>query len=179
MILAIWTKSPPKANAVKNIAKKLSYFKNLNLEFIPTKADSEVSDMPLSLDETLLWAKNRVKNTRTIHPDADFYIGMEWWTQIIWDKAYIFWVNYVENNSGEGHYGFTSMMEIPQKIQYWLYKEWKELWPLMSEISWEENIGHKNWSFWLWTEDAIIRQTEFENAFICAISPFYNTYYKI
>lgn len=178
MKIAIWTKSPPKVKAIEEASKKLSYLKDIEIEFVFIKASSDVSDMPLSLEENLTGAKNRVKNTKIECPDADFYIGMEWWTQIIWDKALLFWVTYVENMEWKWHFGFSSMMEVPEKIKHWLYEEWKELWPLMSELSWQENIGHKNWSFGLWTDDAIIRQTEFETAFICAISPFFNTYYK-
>lgn len=178
MKIAIWTKSPPKVAAIEEVINSSLFFKSEEISYDCEKVSSNVSDMPLSLEENMSWAKNRAQNTKIIVKDADYYIGMEWWTQIINDKAYLFGVCYIENKKWEWHFWFSPLLEVPKSIEKWLYIDWEELWPLMSKVSWEENIWHKNWSYWLWTEDQLTRKNQFHSAIICAFSPFLNKYYK-
>jgi non-canonical (house-cleaning) NTP pyrophosphatase len=58
-----------------------------------------VSDMPLSIDEIMLWAKNRANNLYKLWIEADYYIWIEWWTTKIWNKKYIWWIVYIKNNN--------------------------------------------------------------------------------
>jgi len=53
MRIAIGTKSPPKLEAIKKVIKNCIYLDENNIEIISEKVDSNVSDMPLSLDEVI------------------------------------------------------------------------------------------------------------------------------
>ena len=177
MKILIWTKSPPKVSAIEEAMIKCNYFKWKEIEITALKVNSDISDMPLTMEENMLWAKNRAENCKK-ESEADFYIWMEWWTTKIWEKAYLFWVVYISNNLWESHYGISPLMEIPKNIEIAIYENGEELWPLMSRLSGEENIWHKNWSFWLWSDDQLTRKDQFLLAFTTATSPFFNKYYK-
>lgn len=177
MKIIIWTKSIPKIEAIKSWVEKCVYFKWQQVEIIPLKVDSWISEMPTSVEENMLWAKNRSLNSKK-EMQWNLYIGMEWWTQIIENKAYLFWVVYILNNDWEWHYGFSNMMEIPEVFKKWIYEENKELSNIMSELTWTQKKEQLTWSFWVWSDNMLTRTMQFELAFLSAISPFYNDFYK-
>ncbi len=178
MKIVIWTKSPPKVAAIEEAVKNCPYFKWQNIEIIELKVNSDISDMPISIEENMLWAKNRANNCKK-EINADFYIGMEWWTSKIWEKAYLFWVVYILDNNWNWHYWFSNMMEVPKYFEEKIYNEWLELWPVLSEATKEENASKKWWAFWHWSDNLLTRKDQFIFAFNSAIPPFFNKYYKI
>ena len=179
MKIAIWTIRKAKVEWIKEWVSKCPYFKDKKVEYILEKVSSDISDMPLSLEETMQGAKNRARNLKKKWIDADFYIGIEWWTYIVQDKAYLVGLVYIENNEGEGHFGFSPAIEVPEKIRKMLYEDWKELWPIMEELSWIVDIRSENGSMGAWSDDMLQRKDEFVQAFQAAISPFFNKYYKL
>ena len=180
MKIAIWTTRAPKVNWIKEWIFKCPFFKDIdNIEYILEKAPSDIPDMPLDIEETMLWAKNRVKNLKKIWIEADYYIWIEWWTTKLWEKKYIWGIVYIEDNHWKWHFWFSPMMEVPSKVEKMLYEEGLELWPVMWELSWKTDIRSENWSMWAWSNDMLTRQAEFVSAFQAAISPFFNKYYKL
>ena len=181
MKIAIWTTRKAKVEWIKEWVSKCPYFDDVrnDLTYILEKVPSDISDMPLSLEETMEWAKNRAKNLKKKWVDADFYIWIEGWAYKLWDRAYLVWIVYVENKEWEWHYGFSPAIEIPKKIEKMLYEEWKELWPIMEELSWILDIRSENGSMWAWSDNMLQRKDEFVQAFQAAISPFFNKYYKL
>lgn len=180
MKIAIWTKNTAKLNAVSLWIEKCIYFDNPeNIEIIPESVDSEVSDMPISLEENIAWAMNRAKNLIKKWIKAEYYIGMEWGTSIVWEKSYLLGVVYIINSKWEEHFWITNWLEVPKEIHRRLYGNWEELWPIQDELSWEKNTSHKNGSYGVWTDNMITRSDSFIHAFLCAITPFYNKYYKL
>ena len=61
MKIAIWTKSPPKIAAIEEAIKKCVYFKWMEIEIVSLKVNSDISDMPITMEENMSWAKNRAK----------------------------------------------------------------------------------------------------------------------
>lgn len=178
MKIAIWTMSPPKVEAIKEAIEKCIYFKWENIEIIPLKVESNISDMPISLEENMNWARNRANNCKK-EVEADFYIWMEGWTNMVEDKAYLFWVVYILDNSWKWHFGFSNMMEVPEFFREKIYDGWLELWPVLTEASWEQWASQKWWAFWHWSDDILTRKDQFMFAFLSAIPAFYNKYYKM
>jgi len=178
MKIVIWTKSPPKLAAIKEAINKCIYFEGKDIEIIPLKVKSDISDMPLSIEENMEWAKNRANNCKK-EMEADLYIWMEWWTSIIWNNSYLFWVVYILGNSDNGHFGFSNMMEVPEYFRQKLYDENLELWPVLSEITKEENASKKWGAFAHWSDDMLTRKDQFILAFLSAIVPHFNKYYKL
>jgi len=178
MKIAIWTKSPPKLNAIEDAIIECIYFKWKEVQLISKRVDSWVADMPISIEENMLWAKNRAKNiSKTTH--ANFYVWMESWTTRIWKKAYLFWVVYIMNNQWVWHYWMSNLIEVPKVFDERVYEDWEDLWEILSEIVWIEETHRKNWAFWHWTDDMLTRKDQFILAFLSAIPPFYNKYYKM
>lgn len=64
MLIAIASIRKPKVDAVKKSFENSPYFQWKILEYLVQSSDSNVSDMPLNIEEIMLWAKNRVKNLR-------------------------------------------------------------------------------------------------------------------
>lgn len=179
MKIVIWTTSAPKVAAIKEAIEKCHYFFNEEIEIVDIKVDSNVSDMPTSIEENMIWAKNRAYNSLKIISDADFYIGMEGWTSFFGEKTYLFWVVYILNRKGQGHFGFSNMMEVPEYFHKKIYNEKMELWPVLEEATWIENASKKNGAFWAWSDDLLTRKDQFVMAFLSAIPAFYNKYYKL
>lgn len=179
MKIAIWTTRAPKIEWIKKWVNECPYFTNKDIEYITKWVPSDISDMPLNIDETMIWAKNRAWNLKKSWIVADFYIWIEWWTTQIWDKKYIWGIVYIEDNNGKWHYWFSPMMEVPKKVEDMLYIDGLELWEVMWELSGKSDIRSENGSMWAWSNDMITRESEFTSAFKAAISPFFNDYYKM
>ena len=178
MKIAIWTKSPPKVAAIEEAIKKCIYFKGKKIEIISLKVESNISDMPISEEENMLWAFNRAHNCKK-EVEADFYIWMEGWMTLIWEKAYLFWVIYIFDNDWNWHYWFSNKMEVPEYFRQKIYEENLELWPVLSEATKEENASKKWWAFWYWSDNMLTRKDQFMLAFLSVIPTFYNKYYKL
>lgn len=174
MKIAISSEKLPKVNAVKN------YFKEIwvEAEFLTKKIQPDISEMPLSLEETNLWAKLRAEMVLEAFPEADFWVGMEWWTYIMEEEAYLFWSVCVISKTWEKYFWLWPSLVMPKSIKKALYEEWKDLWLVIDELVWEENTRNKNWAYGIFTWDLLTREKAFDIAIICAFSPFFNKYYK-
>jgi non-canonical (house-cleaning) NTP pyrophosphatase len=51
--IAIGTKSPPKVAAIEEAIKTCVYLENKNIEIVPLKVESGISDMPVSEEENM------------------------------------------------------------------------------------------------------------------------------
>ncbi len=178
MKIAIWTKSPSKLAAIEDALDECVYFKWESVELISKDVDSGISDMPITIDACMLWARNRAINISKI-AEANLYIWMESWTARFWRKAYLFWVVYILNNEWKWHYWISNMMELPKIFDKKIYVDWEELWPILSKIAWEENTNKKNWASWRWSDNMLTIKDQFILAFLSAIPAFYNKYYKM
>lgn len=181
MKIAIWTLKTPKIEWIKSAIKSCPYFTDIKerVEYILESVPSDISDMPLSIEETMNGARNRAQNIKKKWIIADYYVGIEWGTtDIMWTK-YIGWIIYVENESWEWHFWFSPMLEVPKKVEKMLYVDGLELGPVMSELSGITNIQSQNGSMWAWSDDMFTRKDEFEDAFKSAIAPFYNKFYTL
>ncbi|PID87695.1 hypothetical protein CSB07_00025 [Candidatus Gracilibacteria bacterium] len=176
--IAIGTKSPPKVSAIEEAVTNCPYFKDKEIEFITLKVKSDISDMPTSIEENMLGAKNRAINSSK-EVKADFYIGMEGGTNFLGEKSYLFGVIYLLNKNGEGHFGISNMMEVPKYFHKKIYYEKQELGPILSEVTGIENASKKNGAFGAWSDDILTRKNQFIYAFNSAIPPFFNKYYKL
>ncbi len=67
--------NPAKINAVKSAFE--AAFPDLDFYFEGTNVPSEVSDQPMTNDETKAGALNRVRNAKSAIKDGDYYVGLE------------------------------------------------------------------------------------------------------
>lgn len=178
MKIVIWTKAPPKVLAIEEAIKKCPYLNKEKIEIVSIKVESGISDMPTSIEENMLWAKNRAINSKK-ELEADFYIWMEWWTSFLWEKTYLFWVVYILNKNWEWHFWVSNMMEVPNIFHKRIYNNKEDLWMVLQEITWIEWASKKTWAFWAWSDNIYTRKDQFIIAFLSAIPTFYNKYYKL
>lgn len=74
--------------------------------------------MPTTLSELKTGAKNRAIHTRRESPNADFFVGMEGgvYHDSIDEKYWLMGVVYIENRDGEGHFGYSCHLEVPERV---------------------------------------------------------------
>lgn len=182
LTFAVGTTRAPKVDGIKEgLSECATRYPDLSVatEFVCEKTESGVSDMPLSVEETMEGAKNRANNLLTMGIEADYYVGIEGGTTRFGDKAYLFGTVYVRNRHGEGHFGLSPMVEVPSEIDRLLYVEGRELGPVMAELSGKTDIRSENGSMGAWTEDMFTRKDEFSVAMKAAMAPFFNAYYRL
>jgi inosine/xanthosine triphosphatase len=177
MKILVWSKNPSKIKAIENASKKCVYFKE-EISIEGKEVASGISDMPLSLEETLEWAINRAKNCKANDWDHDFFVWMEWGTTIFRGKAFLVGVICIIDKKWELHIWISPLLETPQKWQEELYINKIDLWYLTDRETKKSDTGKKDGAMWALSDNMITRSDMFEQAFFCAIAPFYNQYYK-
>ncbi len=181
MKIAIGTTSSPKVAWVQEAVALCPYFASdrNNIEYILEKVPSDVADMPLSLEVTLEWARNRAMNLRKRWAEADFYVGIEGGVWPILGKKVLGGTIFIINKAGEEHFGISQVMEVPSIIERMLYEEGKELGPVMEALKGSVHSRSEEGSMGAWSDNMLVRKAEFTLAFQAAISPFFNEYYKL
>jgi inosine/xanthosine triphosphatase len=134
---------------------------------------SGVSDQPLSNDETLLGAKNRVQNARSLEPDADYWIGIEGGIASHDDSFQTFaWIVVMDKKGLTGK-SRTSSHFMPEEVVR-LVREGMELGDADDEVFGHQNSKQRNGSAGLLTGDVIDRSAVYVQAVILALIPFKN-----
>ncbi len=181
MKIAIGTLRAPKVDGIKEAVASCPYFSAVknDIEYILESVSSDISAMPISIEEVMKGAKNRADNLLKTGITADYFVGIEEGSTRLGDRAYVVGCVYVRDTAGTGHYGFSAMVPTPKLIEKKLYEEGRELGPVMGELSGRIDIRSENGSIGAWTDDMFTRKDEFGTAFKAAIAPFYNEYYRL
>ena len=173
----------PKVSAVKTVFSRI---RNLlvpdavAVRFVAAETASDISNMPLSEQETMLSAFNRAGNLRKEYPRGGpaFFIGLEggfypapgaqgetrWFLQ---GWAYV-------TDGAQGHYGASGSVEVPEIIARTVLEGDRELGEIIDQFGNAGNIRNQNGAVGVFTRDHIVRQQMFETALIAAFSPFFN-----
>jgi inosine/xanthosine triphosphatase len=189
MIFAIGSENQAKLKACHQAVKKVQLkYPGLFLskvEFTAIKAQSSVSDMPLTQNEILNGARNRAfftyKNLKENNP-VDFAIGMEggvYLTKEIDQKSdQAILQNWVYIYNGQkGYFGCSAGIPLPPSISRPLFEQNIELAEVIDNASGQEDVRSKNGAFGILTNDLYTRSDAFEQAVINALIPFFNTNY--
>lgn len=135
------------------------------------KTESWVSDLPKSLDEILLWARNRALHLIRNWIGADYYVWTEWWTHDILDTTFLYSTVCVINSSWNMHYWTSNWIELSRSLANKI-KSWVDL----SAAFIEEHKSIPSWSIsWALSMWEFSREKQFMDAFNSAIKPFYNS----
>ncbi|MEO1051588.1 MAG: inosine/xanthosine triphosphatase [Bacteroidota bacterium] len=162
-------------NPVKITCTKTGFSKALEnqaFEFEGVSVPSDVSDQPMSDEETLQGAINRAKNARTAMSEAHFWVGIEGGVDFLNDELQAFaWVVIIsEDRMGKSR---TSTFFLPEEISH-LVKDGIELGVADDMVFKRENSKQKNGAVGILTKDLIDRATYYEQAVILALVPFMN-----
>jgi len=134
---------------------------------------SDVSEQPMSSNETLMGATNRAHNVSKLVTEADYWIGVEGGVEDVNEELEVFaWV-VVKARNGKIGRGKTGSFFLPRKIAA-LVRTGMELGEADDIVFGRTNSKQANGAIGLLTDDALTRTTYYEPAVIMALIPFKN-----
>ncbi|KAK4647945.1 hypothetical protein QC763_105830 [Podospora pseudopauciseta] len=135
---------------------------------------SDVPDQPLSDQETLQGALNRIKNARSLEPDADFWVGVEGGVNPEGETFQSFaWIA-VESKEGRTGKARTATYYVAQETAN-LIGGGMELGHADDLIFGKTNSKQHSGSVGILTDDVVTRTSYYIQAVILALIPFKNT----
>ena len=163
--------NPVKINTVRLGFSKMFPKMLTNIEGIAVSSD--VSEQPLSEEEALMGAQNRIKNVFRLSSKANFWVGIEGGLQEVSGEMEAFAWIVVKSKNGKMGKGRTASFFLPQKIAE-LIKQGKELGEADDIVFGRTNSKQINGAVGLLTGNVITRTTDYEQAMILALVPFKN-----
>lgn len=170
MKIIVSSKNPVKVNATLEGFQKV--FQKQTFEVEGVSVQSDVSDQPMSEEETFNGALNRAENACKDFPDADFWVGIEGGIEKKGSEMMTFaWV-YIKSKELVGK-GRSASFFLPPKIVS-LINEGKELGDADDIVFGKSNSKQKNGAVGILTGDLITRKSLYIPAVIMALIPFKN-----
>ncbi|WP_276496335.1 inosine/xanthosine triphosphatase [Pontibacter litorisediminis] len=168
--VVIASKNPVKINAALDGLQRMFP----EAEFVPEPASvpSGVADQPMTEQETLQGALNRVANAKALQPDADFWVGLEGGVEVIGgDLATFAWV-VVQDREQTGK-ARSGTFFLPQKVRK-LVEQGVELGEANDRIFSHSNSKQKGGAIGILTHNVVDRRELYEQAVVLALVPFRN-----
>jgi inosine/xanthosine triphosphatase len=148
-------------------------FPGMSFKVVGVPVPSGVSHQPMSEEETLQGALNRVNNISQSDPDADYWVGIEGGLEEKRGEFEVFaWV-VVKGKDGKIGKGRTGSFFLPEKVAV-LIKQGKELGVADDIVFGRSNSKQTNGSVGILTGDVLTRTTYYEHAMVLALIPFKN-----
>lgn len=169
--IIVASKNPVKISAALKGFQQL--FPSQLFEVEGVEVPSGVNDQPIGSDETLTGATNRVNAAQTLHPLADFWVGIEGGN--IWhghEMEAMAWV-VVKNNELTGK-GRTAGFFLPKRVIE-LIEQGYELGHADEKVFGVHNSKQKMGSCGLLTDNVIDREQLYIPAVVFALIPFLKT----
>ena len=168
--LVIASTNPVKIQAAVNGFQRL--FPGSQLNVIAVAAPSGVAHQPMTDEETLRGARNRSARAQALHPNADYWIGIEGGVEPIGQELTAFAWIVVRSKSMIGR-GRTGTFFLPPAVAE-LIRQGKELGEADDIIFGRSNSKQDNGAVGLLTDNVIDRAQLYEHAMILALIPFKN-----
>ncbi|MCK3685899.1 inosine/xanthosine triphosphatase [Maribellus sp. YY47] len=168
MKIIVASKNPVKINAT--LEGFGDFFDEVSVEGV--SVESGVSDQPMSDEETLAGARNRVANAQKLFPGADFWIGVEGGLQREAEGLVAFAWIVITDGSQKGESRTTSFM-LPPKVAL-LVESGYELGTANDMVFKQHNSKQKSGAVGLLTGDKIDRTQLYRQAVQLALIPFLN-----
>ena len=168
--VVIASKNPVKINCTKEGFEKI--FPDSSFEYEGVTVPSDVSDQPMTDEETLQGAINRAKNGQQHSPDAHFWVGIEGGIDEVEDGMIAFaWVAVVSADKiGKSR---TSTFYLPPKVVQ-LIHEGIELGYANDQVFGENNSKHKGGAVGSLTGGVLGRTEYYVQAVMLSLVPFRN-----
>lgn len=148
-------------------------FPDIKFNIEGVSAESEVSDQPMSEEETLRGAMNRANNASKKVPNADYWVGIEGGLEEINGEMEAFAWIVIKSKEGVFGKGRTGSFFLPKKVIE-LVKQGKELGEADDIVFGKTNSKQSNGAVGILTDDVLTRTTYYEPAVILALVPFKN-----
>ena len=174
MKVVVASRNPVKVGAAREAFATL--MPDVNTEMIPVDVDSGVSDQPGSDEETRQGARNRVLNSRTKQPDADFWVGLEGGTQIVDEQLMAFAWMAVQGRAGEISEARSATLPLPPAVKE-LVTGGMELGEANDHVFSTVNSKQGGGAYGLLTDGLYTRESIYSQTLILALIPFVNALY--
>jgi len=170
--VVIASKNPVKIEATKVGFEKM--FPDQEFNFTGESAPSGVSDQPMTDEDTLTGARNRVDNVAKLTSDADYWVGLEGGLQTreSGEMEAFAWI-VVRNKDGVIGKSRTGTFFLPPKMAR-LVNEGKELGDADDIVFGQANSKQKNGTVGNLTGDLVTRTSYYSEAVVLALIPFKN-----
>lgn len=168
--VVIASNNPVKINTTRVGFEKM--FPEEAFEFEGISAPSEVSDQPVSENETLLGATNRARNVSKMI-EADYWVGIEGGLEDVDGELEAFAWMVVISKEGKVGKGRSGSFFLPTKVAE-LVKQGKELSEADDIVFGRTNSKQSTGAVGILTGDVLTRTTYYEPAIILALIPFKN-----
>ena len=168
--VVIASKNPVKVNAAVDGLKRM--FPEAEFISEPLSVPSSVADQPMTEQETLQGALNRVANSKKLYPEADFWIGIEGGVEVIDNELATFaWV-VVQDREQLGK-ARSATFFLPQTLRQ-LVEQGIELGTANDRIFNHSNSKQKGGAIGILTHNVLDRRELYEQAVVLALVPFCN-----
>lgn len=166
----IASQNPVKINATQRGFERM--FPKQAFSFSGISVPSGVADQPMSNEETLQGAKNRVLVAKKELPSADFWVGIEGGIQLMGQEmeAFAWVVIHSASLSGKSR---TATFFLPPKVVE-LILAGKELGEADDIVFGQNNSKQKGGAVGILTNNIANRTSYYEEAVILALIPFCN-----
>lgn len=174
--ICVVSKNPIKLESVKNAFEKM--FPDQVFNFLGLSAPSEVSDQPLTEQETKTGAYNRVKNAKEMYSGYDYFVALEGGIQKNQDGTYecFAWACIEEiNQERDTHvaYARSGSFVLPDQVGKYL-DEGLELGEADDKVFNRSNSKQSNGAVGILTHDVITRTSFYSETICLALIPFKN-----
>ena len=167
MIVVVASTNPAKLLAVQQ-AFEAAF--RVDVEARGVAVDSGVAEQPLSDEETFRGARNRARNARSAHPDADYWVGIEGGIEDTPKGMDAFGWAYVCSPSMEGQARSATFSLLPTVVRS--IKNGGELGPIMDKLFNKKESKKKGGAVGLLTNGLITRDALYAQPLIMALIPF-------
>lgn len=173
MKIIVASRNPVKINAVRRGFEQM--FPNEHVVDVEgVSVPSGVRDQPLTFDETLTGARNRVDNAQTEYPDADYWVGLEGGVDLHGsDMAVSGWVVARDRDGLEGK-SMTNTVYLPPKVAE-LVAGGMELGEADDIVFGTTNSKQSNGAVGILTGDVLKREEGFMMGVVGALIPHRNS----
>jgi len=169
--VVVGSRNPVKINAVRTALTTLLVGQQteLSLECLGIDAPSNVSDQPMTADETRLGAINRVNYCQQ-HHQADYYVAIEGGIENFSDGpanfAYVVIADKLKQSIGR-----SAILPLPPVV-YQALVAGEELGHVMDRLFNTKNIKQKGGAIGQLTQGAATRESAYTEALLLAMAPF-------
>ena len=163
------SQNPAKIKAIDSAFKEVFPEDRFLLQGV--SVNSGVDDQPLSDQETRRGAYNRINQAKKLHPNANFYVGIEAGIERNFTFA---WVIIKDGNEKYGESRSAGLM-LP-KIVLKGIEQGKELGEVMDEVFNTSNVKEKEGATGLLTNQCLSRSAIYHQSLILALVPFLNSH---
>ena len=169
MKVVVASLNPVKVEAVKEAFRV--QFPGIETELIPLSVSSGVRDQPMSDDETRRGAVNRVAGAKAVHPDADFWVGLEGGLDFFDDRLMAFAWMVIAASDDRVSETRSVTLPLPPEVQA-LVSDGLELGEANDRVFSTLNSKQGGGAFGLLTDGLMTREGIYTQTLILALIPF-------